>query len=76
MPPPDADSPMLVQIFTKQTEQGVQLAVILERLKALADYETRIRALERFRYTLAGLSLVGGIAAGSLGYLVGWILGH
>jgi hypothetical protein len=35
------------------------------------DHETRIRGLERFRYTIGGLSLVGGAVAGYLGYLLG-----
>ena len=37
-----------------------------------ADHEARIRILERFRYTLAGLTAVGG---GVMGY-VGYLLGH
>lgn len=39
--------------------------------RAHADYEARIRALERFRYGLAGLSMIGGTLAGWLGYLLG-----
>jgi len=35
------------------------------------DFEARIRILERFRYTLAGLSAVGGILAGAVGYWLG-----
>ena len=37
-----------------------------------ADHEARLRMLERFRYTLAGLAVVGG---GVMGY-VGYVLGH
>ena len=37
-----------------------------------ADHEARLRILERFRYTLAGLAAVGG---GVMGY-VGYVLGH
>lgn len=36
-----------------------------------ADYETRLRLLERFRYTLLGIALVGGVLAGLLGALLG-----
>lgn len=36
-----------------------------------ADYETRLRALETFRYKLAGVSLIGGVGAGWVGYLLG-----
>jgi hypothetical protein len=36
-----------------------------------ADHETRIRALERFRFTLGGLAVVGGAVAGYVGYVLG-----
>ena len=36
-----------------------------------ADHETRLRMLERFRYTLAGLAIVGGAASGYVGYVLG-----
>lgn len=36
-----------------------------------ADHETRLRLLERFRYTLAGLAVVGGVLAGFIGDLIG-----
>lgn len=39
--------------------------------RAHADYETRLRVLERFRYTLAGLAIIGGTAAGYIGYVLG-----
>lgn len=35
------------------------------------DFDNRIRALERFRWTMAGVSVVGGIAASFVGYLIG-----
>jgi hypothetical protein len=38
------------------------------------DFEARIRILERFRFTLAGLSVVGGILAGAVGYFVGHMI--
>jgi hypothetical protein len=36
-----------------------------------ADHESRLRALERFRFTLGGLAVVGGSAAGYVGYVLG-----
>lgn len=36
-----------------------------------ADHEARLRMLERFRYTLAGLAVVGGGVMGYVGYVVG-----
>ena len=36
-----------------------------------ADHEARLRMLERFRYTLAGLAVVGGGVMGYVGYIVG-----
>ena len=38
------------------------------------DFEARIRLLERFRYTVAGVSVVGGTAAGFIGYLLGHVI--
>ena len=39
----------------------------------VTDHETRIRALERFRFTLGGLAIVGGAAAGWVGYILGHV---
>lgn len=36
-----------------------------------ADHETRLRMLERFRYTLAGIALIGSVGAGWVGYVLG-----
>ena len=36
-----------------------------------ADHEARLRALERFRFTLGGLAVVGGAVAGYVGYVLG-----
>jgi len=35
------------------------------------DHENRIRALERFRFTLGGLAVIGGAVAGYVGYILG-----
>lgn len=39
--------------------------------RAHLDYEARLRALETFRYKLAGASLIGGVGAGWVGYILG-----
>ena len=61
------------QILIKMGEMSAQLAVISEQLKDLPDHETRLRSLERFRYTLAGLAIVGGAASGYVGYIIGHV---
>lgn len=71
-PPGGPDGALLAQILLKQGEMSTQLAVISEQLKAVPDHETRIRGLERFRWTLAGIALTGGALSG----LAGWLLGH
>jgi hypothetical protein len=35
------------------------------------DHEVRLRMLERFRYTMAGAALAGGVIAGFIGDLIG-----
>jgi hypothetical protein len=71
---PGTDAGMLAQILLKQGEMGTQLAVMNTKLDAIPDHENRLRALERFRFTLAGLSVVGGVAAGTVGYWVGHVI--
>ena len=36
-----------------------------------SDHETRIRLLERFRYTLAGMAILAGVLAGLVGSWIG-----
>lgn len=80
LPPPPATaaaalgaiaSVSVVDIFTKVIEMQVQLAAISQQLTDLPDHEARLRVLERFRYTLAGLAIVGGGLSGYVGYLIG-----
>jgi hypothetical protein len=54
----------LVDVFAKQVEMGAQLAVIHEQLKAIPDHEQRIRALERWRYSLPIAMLAALASAG------------
>jgi hypothetical protein len=49
---------MLAQILVEQGKQGTRLAVISEKLSVLPDHEDRLRALERFRFTLMGAVVV------------------
>lgn len=76
MPPDPGAGPdgMLAQILLKQGEMGIQLAVITEQLKPVGDHENRLRKLEQFRYTLAGLTIVGGAASGYVGYIIGHVV--
>ena len=53
------DSQILAQILIEQGKLSAQLDVIDERLKSIPDHETRIRALERWRYALPTSVLLG-----------------
>lgn len=61
----------VLDVFTRVVEMQVELAKMNEKLNDLPDHETRIRVLERFRYTLAGIAIVVGGASGYVGYLLG-----
>lgn len=67
----------LVGMRTDITKALTRIEVIDSRNgdadKLHADHEARLRTLERFRYTLAGLSVIGGAAAGWVGYMLGHI---
>lgn len=67
---------LMAQILLKQGETLTKVAVVDTKidnvLAGQTDHETRIRALERFRWTWFGVSLVI-TAAGSF---VGWLVGH
>lgn len=68
--PPDSQG---AQVLIKLGEISERVAVVqtkqdglkdqIDRLP-LADYETRLRSLEKFRYMVAGASLLGGAVAG------------
>jgi hypothetical protein len=55
---------LLLDIWTKQVEIGSQLGVITEQLKAIPDHEQRLRALERWRYSLPLAALGALVSAG------------
>lgn len=59
---PAAPDQGMAQVLIKLGEMGAQLAAIDERLKAVPDHETRIRALEKWRYSLP-ISLVASIGS-------------
>lgn len=42
----------------------------------LGDHETRIRTLERFRFTLLGATMAVSTACGAVGGWIGYLLGH
>jgi hypothetical protein len=67
------DTAMLAQIFAKLGEMGEKLAAIGETLKAVPDHEARIRALERWRYSLPLAALA---ALGSAGLALASFLRH
>lgn len=68
------DGPTLLDIFAKQVELSTQLAVIHEQLKSLPDHETRLRALERFRFTLVGVACLVPAGVSALGTWLGIVL--
>lgn len=50
--PPAPASDNSAQILIKLGEMAAQLAVMGEQLKSITDHEQRIRALERWKYSL------------------------
>lgn len=71
--PPDPTA-MLSQILLEQGKQGIQLAIISEQLKVLPDYEARLRALERFRFTIVGAAVAISALFSGLGTWIGLII--
>ena len=76
MTSPTDPTAMLSQILLKQGEMGIQLAVISEQLKPVADHETRIRQLEQFRWRLAGVAAACGVGAGAISTFGGYLIAH
>lgn len=67
---------VLGQILLKQGDLGSQLAVISEQLKAVPDHESRLRALERFRFTLLGGAIVVSLAVSAVVTWFGLMVVH
>lgn len=59
------------QILITLGQIQTDIAVIKNDLKDLPDHEQRIRALERFRFTLMGAVIVVSAAFSSLGTYIG-----
>jgi hypothetical protein len=66
----------LLDIYTKQIEMKVQLAVINEKLADLPDHEARLRTLERFRFTLLGAAVAVSAVVSTVGTWVGVAISH
>jgi hypothetical protein len=81
-PIPDASGiqGQLAQINIELGKQSTQLAVINTKLDGVissaSDHEGRIRALERFRFTLLGVVLTTSAAFSALGTWIGYVIGH
>jgi hypothetical protein len=69
----DGQEATQAQILIALGELKSQVAVVDTKLGAIPteDHENRIRALERFRWTIGGLALAGGAASSLVGYLLG-----
>ncbi len=64
----------ILDVYTKQIELGAQLAVIHEQLRAIPDHESRLRALERFRFTLMGAAIAVSAAVSGVGTWLGLMI--
>jgi len=64
----------LLDVYTEQIKISGQIDGIREQLKTIPDHENRIRDLERFKFTLMGVSVVGGLTSGFVGYFIGHLV--
>jgi hypothetical protein len=63
---------------------GTQLATLTARVderlgsgaRKMEDHEKRIRAIERFRFTLVGAAMATSAVSSTIGALVVWALSH
>ena len=74
VPKTNEERRLQAEILLRLAKMDTDLAVITEKLSTLADHESRIRGLERFKYKIAGLSLFGGMISAIAGYWIGHIL--
>jgi hypothetical protein len=68
-------------LYRKMEDLRVNVTLALDKLgradQIHADHEMRIRALERFRYSLLGAGMLAGAAAGTAaGILSSFLAGH
>ena len=70
MPPHDGQlSQVLIGLGELKTSVAVVDTKLTDSLKDVSDHESRIRALERFRFSLLGAGIVGGAVAS-------WLINH
>lgn len=69
-----SSSVTILDVFAKQIEMGAQLGVIHEQLRAIPDHETRLRSLERFRFSLMGAAVAVSALTSGLATWLGVII--
>lgn len=76
MPEGQDSQSLLGQLLLEQGKQSTNIALIQQKLDSMpiSDHESRLRALERFRFTIAGASVFGGALSGFVGYWVGHLV--
>jgi len=57
-------------LYRKLEDMSNLMIRLEERVSVLPDHEARLRMLERFRYTLLGVSVTAGAAAGILSSVI------
>lgn len=70
--PAESVANQLATVLDRQATMAADVAVIKERTSALADHETRIRALEATKSKLAAIWA----AAVVLGAVIGWLAAY
>lgn len=68
--PAESVANQLATVIDRQATMAADVAVIKERTSALADHETRIRALEATRSKLAAIWAAAVVLGGALGWMV------
>ena len=57
-------------VYRKLETMSESMVRVEERISVLPDFESRLRLLERFRYTLMGAALLAGSASGVIAALI------
>lgn len=67
-------------ILAKVSDVQIKLAVVDSKLDTLtgstSDHESRLRALESFRWKLTGVAITAGLLSGAVATLIAWALTH